>query len=360
MKLIPLSLLLLLTTALPAQDSASLQLEKYFKAIGGKYNIDRVKNIYSLADCSGPNGLYQTEMFSALERKTIFRQMRENKPDYTGIVNGDTYWTNGPEPVIETRNTAFAWRSHELQWIAIHLTERFRDIKFGGREEFIGKQALKFSATDELGKTACLFFDPNTNLLLGFIILSPFSEKPETITLEIIEWKKTGRLLLPAKVSFSDKQGKFVLNFHTIRINRVDESVFAMPAKVIELKKLLALHDLQHKAHFDRDAPLLVSIMADDFTEIRNGKIEKPGKEALIKRFEGYFNAVTFIEWDDIKPPVIQVSDDLKTAIVHVNKRVTLKTNEGKEEQTIYAWTSTFQKINDTWQMKSITSTTGK
>ena len=356
MKIYAFILLHLVTSALFARENASQVLDKYFKAIGGQSHIARVQNIYSFANCIGPNGAYQTEIYSDNGSKTIFRQIRENQPDYIGIANGETYWTKGQDLAVTDKNTAFAWRSHELQWIATHLTERFSALELVGHEDFAGKQAIKLSGMDELNKTAYLFFDTNTYLLLGFSLLSPFSEKPETIQLTIKEWKKTGKLLLPSKVTFTDQQGEFDLNFHIIKINNIKEEVFEIPRQVIEIKNLLTLHDLQRTAHFNRDARLLVSLMSDDFVEIRNGKINTPKKEDLIQRFQAYFDAVTFIEWDDIRPPVVQVSDDATVAYMFVNKRVRLKQQDNTEETTIFAWVSTFLKINDRWLMTSITS----
>ncbi len=97
--------------------------------------------------------------------------------------------------------------------------------------------------------------------------------------------------------------------------------------------------------------------MSDDFTEVSKGKVSHPMKEDMVRRFQTYFDAVTFIEWDDTAPPVIKLSDDATMASMIVSKKVRLLTNEGKEEATTYAWTSTFQQINGKWMMTGITST---
>jgi hypothetical protein len=77
----------------------------------------------------------------------------------------------------------------------------------------------------------------------------------------------------------------------------------------------------------------------------------------MIKRFQSYFDSVTFIEWDDIKPPIVKISDDLTLAYMLVSKRVRLKTKDDQEQTTIFAWTSTFRKIKGKWMMTSIAST---
>lgn len=353
-------ILIAFTSTIVGQENAPILLDEYIKAIGGQNNIDRIQSIYSFANCNGPNGAYQTEVHSAKNSKSIFRQIRKDKPDYIGIVNGNTFWTKGAEVAIAEKKSAYVWRSHEIQWMAIRLNERFREIKFIGNVDFVGKQAVKFSAIDELNKTAQLYFDKTTNLLLGIVIFNPFSEEAETIRLEINDWKRVGKLLLPSQVTFIDKQGKFELKFQSIKINMIKLSVFDIPEKIIAIKKLMELHDLQRTAHFNRDAKLLVSIMSEKFLEIRNGKITSPKKDELIKRFQGYFDSVTFIEWEDKQSPIIEVSEDLKMAVIHVTKKVRLITKGGNEELTNYAWSATFEKINDHWQMKSMTSTSEK
>ncbi len=352
--------LLASATTLAAQENAEQVLEKYMQAIGGRNNIARVQHIYAFAHCNGPNGAYQTEVQSAHGSKTLFKQVRANKPDYIGMVNGDTNWTMVPEPAIANKQTAFAWRSHELQWIATHLTERFRNLVFAGYEDFAGKRAIKLSGIDELNKTAHLYFDTNTYLLAGFTIFDPFGEQQETIQLTIQEWKKTGRLLMPKKVVFTDKKGSFELYFRTIKVNQAAAGTFDVPARVTAITELLQLHDVQRRAHFSRDARLLVSIIANDYMEVSKGKIVKPGKEQLLKRFQQYFDSVSFIEWDDIEPPVIRVSDDATMASMLVNKRVRLTTQNGKEEITVFAWSASFRKEKEQWRLTSIASTSSE
>lgn len=128
-------------------------------------------------------------------------------------------------------------------------------------------------------------------------------------------------------------------------------------SKATAIKELLELHNLQRTAHFNRDAKLLVSMFDQNFVEVRNGKVSFLKKEDALKRFQAYFDASTFIEWDDINPPIVKVSDDAMMAYLIVNKRVRLKTKDDKEVTDVFAWTSTFQKIKGKWMMTSIAST---
>lgn len=130
---------------------------------------------------------------------------------------------------------------------------------------------------------------------------------------------------------------------------------------VADRKELLRLHEQGRKAHLEKNAELMVTSMADDFTSISNGKISRPKKEDTIQRFQSYFNSVEFLAWDDISEPVIKISQDGTMAHVLVHKRVhlTAKDEKGKkiEEETIFAWTSLYEKRAGKWLLTAVTST---
>lgn len=347
---------------LQAQDAGAV-IEDSIRAVGGKKAIAAVRNIRGIADCIGPNGKYTTEIYSATGQRLIFRQVRAGSV-YTGHTNGSAFWTKDEKTgdfSLAGTSEAFAWRSHDYQMLVMDPAARFRDPVFEAEETFAGKAANKLRATDELGKPAYLFFDKNSKLMLGFTIQNPFSTKPETIRTVFNEWKQAGSLKLPSKVTATDKQGNFVLNFNDITVNKVDEKVFSVPQKVVAMNELLVLHNQARAAHFNRDPDLLVSDFADDYTFIGGGKVQKPAREASIARFRSYFNSSTFLEWDDITPPVINVSDDATMAYVTVHKRVRLLARDEKgaerEETEIYAWLATYRKIGGKWKLTTIAST---
>ena len=80
-----------------------------------------------------------------------------------------------------------------------------------------------------------------------------------------------------------------------------------------------------------------------------------------LNRFQNYLNNSTFLEWDDITPPVIKVSDDATLGYVLVHKKVRLlaKDENGKEQEEteIFAWIETYQKIKGKWKLTAVVST---
>jgi ketosteroid isomerase-like protein len=125
-----------------------------------------------------------------------------------------------------------------------------------------------------------------------------------------------------------------------------------------ERAELLRLHEEQRVAHLNADADLLISAQADDFVDIGDGRIDRPGREANRARFQDYLDSVEFLEWDDISPPVIRISADASMAYVIVHKRVRLiREGDDQEEHTVYAWLETYEKRAGEWRLTTVAST---
>jgi sulfatase modifying factor 1 len=131
------------------------------------------------------------------------------------------------------------------------------------------------------------------------------------------------------------------------------------PVQSEDVNEILRMHYRDRAAHFNRDAAYIFSNFADEYFSIGNGRLNVPDREAGRKRLQAYFDASTFIEWDDVTPPVIRISDDGSMAYVLVHKRVRLldKNDGGKEEIEIFAWNMTMRKIGGKWRVTSTTST---
>ena len=73
----------------------------------------------------------------------------------------------------------------------MELPIRFRDLALAGEENFNGKTAIKLRGKDELGKTADVFLDKETKLMLGFTIQNPFSNSPKSFALSSMNGNKS-------------------------------------------------------------------------------------------------------------------------------------------------------------------------
>ena len=127
------------------------------------------------------------------------------------------------------------------------------------------------------------------------------------------------------------------------------------------IDELRALHESQRQAHLDRDAQRLVALFADDFVSVHDGQVSRPDRAASLERFERYFARVTFRAWDDVTPPVVEVSDDATLATILVTKRVHVDyvDEEGQpaEEVTDFAWTEVWRRREGPWELAMVIST---
>ena len=128
-----------------------------------------------------------------------------------------------------------------------------------------------------------------------------------------------------------------------------------------ELTTLRRLLDQERAAHLGRDASLLVSLFADDFVSIDEGRITRPSRAESLARFQAYFDRSEFLAWDDIEPPLIRLSADgsMAYAIVHKRVRRIEIGPEGRRggEESVFAWMEAWERIGDEWKLKVVAST---
>ena len=126
-----------------------------------------------------------------------------------------------------------------------------------------------------------------------------------------------------------------------------------------EKKAILALHETQRSAHMKKDVALLLGDSLTDYIEINRGVIKRPTYAESARRFQSYFDAVDFVQWDDVNPPVISVSEDGSMATSVVDKIVITrsKTEEQRLDTTYFAWLAVFKKTNGKWQLHRMCST---
>jgi len=137
------------------------------------------------------------------------------------------------------------------------------------------------------------------------------------------------------------------------------QSEKSRPDLKTEINSILKLHNEQRRAHIEKNVDLLLKHNYADFYEVNRGMINKPSREESTKRFQSYFDAVDFVKWDDVTPPVFSFSDDATMATTLVNKIVITKqkTENDRLDTMYYAWLAVYKKVNGEWIMTSIAST---
>ena len=138
------------------------------------------------------------------------------------------------------------------------------------------------------------------------------------------------------------------------------------PPKVDFQTEIAALTELQKQeqtAHLEEQPALLVNMLNDTLTQIKNGEVSYFTKDQMTERFISYFESVEFIKWEDARPPVYSISADGSMAHILVQKHVVVDIEQdtaGTRETTNFAWTEMWRKKEGRWKMYSVTTTERK
>lgn len=127
-----------------------------------------------------------------------------------------------------------------------------------------------------------------------------------------------------------------------------------------EKAAILALEKKQQEFHLAENAEEFVRLFSDQFININRGVISQPTKIESYERFNNYFKTVEFIKWDDVEPPVVQISDDGSMAYSIIKKEVIasyLNQEQKVIDTTHFAWTTIYKKYNGQWKIDCVTST---
>jgi hypothetical protein len=205
------------------------------EAMGGSGRLGEVESISAIADCVSPGGPYTTEILSARGGRTWFKQASAGEFEYLAIVNGAQAWSPNADGSVTRMDEGriVMITGHEFQMIAIDIGPRFSDAGVEALEEFSGSECVRVRMTDTRGEPLDAYFHTSTHLLAGMRLSNPMREG-EDVWIRLIEWTTVDGVKLPSKIIATDSSGDFILSFHEISLNDVDESVFEVPAELLD------------------------------------------------------------------------------------------------------------------------------
>lgn len=141
-------------------------------------------------------------------------------------------------------------------------------------------------------------------------------------------------------------------------------SIIACSTAQVDIQKeIAALAELQkqeQRAHLEEQPALLVNMLNDTLTQVKNGVVSYYTKDQMTERFISYFESVEFLKWEDTTPPVYTISDDGTIAHVLIRKQVIADIEQdttGTRETTNFVWTEMWRKKEGRWKMYSVTTT---
>ncbi len=126
--------------------------------------------------------------------------------------------------------------------------------------------------------------------------------------------------------------------------------------KTVVLKELAGIDSIQRKAHYEKDAVLLGSIMRDSFYVASNGKILRSTKEKMVKSFSDYFKELTYSYWENVDPPIVEFDGDIAVVTYH-KKTISTMQDSAAIDTATFAWASVFKNIDGAWKITGIITT---
>lgn len=362
--LVAIGVSFILPTAAQERAAASIDQILYAasRAVGPEKELRAIRSIYAVAACVGPKGKYTTSISSFRDGRTRFEQTFEYRKPTGVFINGDNAWETNHENgefLVSSSFQRMVARMHEYQKMAIDPRAFFKDLEIVGDEEFNGRPSIKVAAKNELDMPAFLYFERFSGRLSGYKLMVPGST--ETILNIFTAWNRVGKVMLPSVVTAIDSAGRWTLSFHTIKLNSANAKPLEIPARVRDMIEILRMHEEQKTAHLTYNAELLIGDSPIRPITIQRGNVVQRTREEDLDRFKSYFVSFKFLEWEDIRPPIIRVSKDGSMATKIVQKRVrgTSKDKDGKDisEHVVYAWLEVLEKVDGKWRLVTIAST---
>ena len=121
-----------------------------------------------------------------------------------------------------------------------------------------------------------------------------------------------------------------------------------------DIAALEALHASVLEAHLSGDIDGWMAQEADTVVSANRGVISFSSKEERRSRREGYLSSTAFDVYDDLRPPVVMVSEDgtLGWVIAEVEMKGTASSEEGESTpfEAIWAWIELYEKQDGEWK----------
>ena len=194
------------------------------------------------------------------------------------------------------------------------------------------------------------WLDPERTRVTRFVVLEqehPETDIPLTGTIVGDHLYYVGRSQLRAfdgRTIWPDEK----LKDSTILKLPLETVIAPSPDLAAETKALLALHQLEIRAHIERDADALAANHGDDFVSASRGRIDRSSKEQTRAFFKRYFEGASYPQYEDAEPPIVRLSDDASMGWVLSRLRVR-RVHEGKETAFVYAGIMAYEKQDGRW-----------
>lgn len=361
------------STLVAAQLSASTQdpdsralalIDEMDAALGGRPGLEALTGLAVVADCSGPDGPFETEVESYRSRWVRFRQSEANRSTEIWSTP-DATWTLQPDGMprpLDDGVRSFV-RSHDFHRVVFELASRFSNHRVAETKTIRDRRCHVIQMLDDLGNPASVCLDADEHLPV-MLELNPEGAAGAVRTY-FQNWKWVRGIQYFHSfdlIEGEDRHFRYV--YRTIVPNATSALRFIQPSSTgttEDFRALVAVLDKERQAHLQGDAELLVAHLADELVELSRGEIHRRTRDDVATMFRNVFGSADYERWDDLEPPRLLIAADGTLAWTARRVDVVLSSSspEGASRSTrfISAHSATYEKRSGEWKMTSVTST---
>jgi hypothetical protein len=234
--------------AAPAKPVANAKLppareviEKFVKAIGGKEAFSKINSQHATGKCEMPAAgvAGDLEVFAMRPNKLFVKAKLAGIGELLEGFDGKVAWTLNPltgPMVLEGKQHEQKREEADFNSV-LHDEKDFKSMETVEVTQFDGKDCYKLKLVKKSGQEMTEYYDTQTGFLTGYTATQESPLGPITISATLSEYKKFGDVFFVTKTRQKTAGVELVMSISAMEFNKVDDSVFELPAQIKPLIK---------------------------------------------------------------------------------------------------------------------------
>lgn len=183
----------------------------------------QLDNLVAIADCTGPNLKYVTEIHSTEEGYVYFKQSYDENDNFEIVILDDSlgYHLDDNHERAEqlTREVLAMIRGHEFHKIHLKPEDFYSNINYVRNETYQEKECEVYAGLDEINNKVLLYYNRKDKRLEGLKLRNPL-DTTQQIEVMYKEWmlKDFGTVAKRVEI-MQDEKDLYVFDFKEVRIN---------------------------------------------------------------------------------------------------------------------------------------------
>lgn len=183
-------------------------------------------NLVAIADCTGPNLRYTTEVHSTEEGYVYFKQSYDGNENFEIVILDDSLGyqldENHQKSEQLSAEVIAMIRGHEFHKIHLQPSTFYSDISFIKKETYQDQPCEVYAGLDEMNNKVLLYYNKGLKRLEGLKLKNPL-DTTEQIEVIYKEWMTKGFGSVAKRVEIlQDERDLYVFDFNEVRINDND------------------------------------------------------------------------------------------------------------------------------------------